>query len=524
MGRPVRLHSPGLAAALERGDGVRLRDRRSAQPAQSGLYVTAPLFVVAWATSETGGSTSAITGCPGTTGSRCCAPSRDVDVPGAGHHHRPAGPAGCTSVSTSPATRGQDTRQRICCWHPHRCWRSPLVVVLLAVGSMAKGFVNIPAAYTNARPTSRALTRNSCAMADEVLVGPTSTPEYSRRPRPDLGKCGPLGGEKPIASPPTASATTSTPSPVHANPEQSATTARRTSPTSGSGSPAEPAAATDRSASTDKVFPPFGQPRPPRDGQLRENTLAAKATSACSMNCPLDHRTVRSSSPQPVLTGTPTTTGSSHYGQSLKLQWGVRRSDGTFPGAGQGLSHRHPGAAGLAQPPFPAQGRARGSQRGADRRRRPHLSSEQWFGFTPPRVPILQTAQQFLGTRNPVLMDIASAAHFPKRPVLRTSPASPRSAQYRILPNLKQVVVSSFMWQSARARRPFLFIQALQSTSTVPTYLSDDWYRDWGAIERYIRVVPAAQSPTPSSEQGATGFTDGAATDRSGRCPEMRCA
>ena len=41
--------------------------------------------------------------------------------------------------------------------------------------------------------------------------------------------------------------------------------------------------------------------------------------------------------------------------------------------------------------------------------------------------------------------------------------------QYRIRPNLKQVVVSSNMWQTARAGGPFLFIQALLSTTTVPT-------------------------------------------------------
>ena len=43
----------------------------------------------------------------------------------------------------------------------------------------------------------------------------------------------------------------------------------------------------------------------------------------------------------------------------------------------------------------------------------PNLSADQWFAFTPPRVPVLQTAQQFLGSQTPVLMDIATAANFP---------------------------------------------------------------------------------------------------------------
>ncbi|HTM86419.1 MAG TPA: arabinosyltransferase C-terminal domain-containing protein, partial [Mycobacterium sp.] len=39
-------------------------------------------------------------------------------------------------------------------------------------------------------------------------------------------------------------------------------------------------------------------------------------------------------------------------------------------------------------------------------------------------------------------------------------------------------------------------------TSTIPTYLRDDWYRDWGSIESYDRVVPATQAPAAAVQQG----------------------
>jgi arabinosyltransferase A len=64
------------------------------------------------------------------------------------------------------------------------------------------------------------------------------------------------------------------------------------------------------------------------------------------------------------------------------------------------------------------------------------------------------------------------------------------------------VVVSSNKWQSAEDGGPFLFIQALLRTSSVPTYLRDDWYRDWGSIERYDRVVPASAAPNAVIDQG----------------------
>ncbi len=134
----------------------------------------------------------------------------------------------------------------------------------------------------------------------------------------------------------------------------------------------------------------------------------------------------------------------------------------------------------------------------------PNLSDDQWFGFTPPpRVPQLQTAQQFLGSQTPVMLDIATAANFPCQRPFSEHLGVAELPQYRILPNVKQVVVSSNMWQSAqKGGPPFLFIQALLRTSSIPTYLNNDWYRDWGSLERYDPVVPPAQAPMAAIDQG----------------------
>jgi len=120
-----------------------------------------------------------------------------------------------------------------------------------------------------------------------------------------------------------------------------------------------------------------------------------------------------------------------------------------------------------------------------------------------PRVPVLETAQQLLGSHTPVLMDIATAANFPCQRPFSEHLGVAELPEYRILPNFKQVVVSSKQWQSAEGGGPFLFIQSLLGTTTVPTYLRDDWYRDWGWIERYNRVVPAAAAPNAVIDQGS---------------------
>ena len=386
------------------------------------------------------------------------------------------------------------------------------VMALLAVGSMAKGFAQRYPAYTTAKANLAALrsglSAGSCAMADDVLVeADTNAGMLQPAPGQTWGRYGPLGGKSPVGFTPNGISDTLEPTePFVANPGT----------VNSDGSPNKPNAGVAYAGGTgggygpvgvngSRVFLPFGlnPATTPVLGSYRENTVAAKATSAWYE---LPPRTPD----RPLVTVAAAGAiwyydeeGAFNYGQSLKLQWGVRRSDGTF----QGLDMVQPIDT-IAQKAwrnlrFPlawAPPEANVARIVADD---PNLSTDQWFGFTPPRVPVLQTAQQFLGTETPVLMDIATAANFPCQRPFAERLGVAELPQYRILPNLKQVVVSSNMWQSARAGGPFLFIQALLTTATVPTYLRDDWYRDWGAIERYIRVVPPAQAPDAVIEQGS---------------------
>jgi arabinosyltransferase A len=387
-----------------------------------------------------------------------------------------------------------------------------LIMVLLAVGSMAKGFVQRYPAYTNAKANIEALgsglTKNSCAMADEVLVeADVNSGMLKPAPGQTWGRYGPLGGENPIGFNPNGVSDNLDPvAPFIANPGT----------VNNDGSPNKPNVGIGFAGGTgggygpvgvngSKVFLRFGlDPKTtPVMGSYKANTLAAKATSAWYELPPR-------SPDRPIVAVAAAGAiwyyddeGEFHYGQSLKLQWGVRQSDGSFKALDkvypidtqEQLAWRN-----LRFPLKDAPPEANVVRIVADD---PNLSNEQWFGFTPPRVPVLQTASKFLGTETPVLMDIASAAQFPCQRPFSEHLGIAEVPQYRILPNLKQVVVSSNMWQSARAGGPFLFIQALLSTSTVPTYLDNDWYRDWGAIERYIRVVPASQAPDAVVDRGA---------------------
>ena len=387
-----------------------------------------------------------------------------------------------------------------------------LIMVLLAVGSMAKGFAQRYPAYTTGKANLAALqsglSTSSCAMADDVLVeSDTNAGMLQPTPGQKWGQYGPLGGENPIGFTPNGISDNLDPiAPFIANPGT----------VNSDGSPNKPSFGIAFSGGTgggygpvgvngSKVFLPFGlDPKTtPVMGSYKQDALAAKVTSAWYDLPPRSPN-------RPLVTVTAAGAiwyyddeNEFHYGQSLKLQWGIRGADGSFTALDkvQPIDTIEQKAwRNLRFPLAWAPPEANVARIVADD---PNLSADQWFGFTPPRVPPLQTAQEFLGTRTPILMDIATAANFPCQRPFSEHLGIAELPQYRILPNLKQVVVSSNMWQSARAGGPFLFIQALLTTATVPTYLRDDWYRDWGAIERYIRVVPAAQAPNAVIDEGS---------------------
>ena len=475
------------------------------------LYVTALLFVLAWATSGINGwfyvgnygvpwfdKQPVIAGIPVTGMFLGLAIITGVL---AGWLHFRMDYAGHTEVANT-------RRNRVLASTPLLVVAT--IMVVLEVASMAKGAAARYPAYTTAKANVAALTSSaSCAMADDVLVEPdTNAGLLPPVPGQRFGPDGPLGGLDPQNFTPNGVADSlEPPEPVTANPGT----------VNSDGSPNKPNVGIGFSAGTgggygpegvngSRVFLPFGldPARTPVMGSYGENTAAAKATSAWYA---LPPRTPD----RPLVTVAAAGAiwsydyaGGFLYGQSLKLQWGVAKPDGTFTALNEvfpidAVESPQRAWRNLRFPLATAPPEANAARILADD---PNLSDDQWFAFTPPRVPVLETAQQYLGSETPVLMDIATAANFPCQRPFAEHLGIAELPRYRVLPNAKQVVVSSNQWQSADDGGPFLFIQSLLRTATVPTYLRDDWYEDWGSIERYERVVPATVAPDAAVEQG----------------------
>lgn len=387
------------------------------------------------------------------------------------------------------------------------------IMVVLELGSMLKATASRYPVYTtgaaNISALRSGLSDESCAMADDVLVeADTNAGMLAPVPGQRWGKYGPLGGENPVGFTPNGISDTLEPAePVAANPGTVNSDGPVDKPNIGVGFAAGTGGGYGpEGVNGSRVFLPFGldPERTPVMGSYDENQQAAKATSAWYQ---LPPRTPD----RPLVTVAAAGAiwyyeedGSFNYGQSLKLQWGVHRPDGSY----QALNEVQPidifqqkAWRNLRFPLATAPPEANVARIVADD---PNLSEDQWFGFTPPRVPVLQTAEQFLGSDTPVLMDIATAANFPCQRPFAVHLGIAELPQYRLIPNFKQMVASSNQWQSAADGGPFLFIQALLRTATIPTYLKGDWYRDWGSLERYIRVVPRDQAPDAVVEEGST--------------------
>ncbi|KZS67992.1 arabinosyltransferase domain-containing protein [Mycobacterium ostraviense] len=385
-----------------------------------------------------------------------------------------------------------------------------VIMVLGEVGSLAKGAAARYPLYTTAKANLAALesglSPNSCAMADDVLAEPDPNAGMLQPvPGQTFGPDGPLGGVNPVGFKPEGVGEDLKSDPVVSKPGV----------VNSDASPNKPNAAITDSAGTaggkgpvgvngSHAALPFGldPARTAVMGSYGENTLAATATSAW-------YQLPARSADRPLVVISAAGAiwsykedGDFVYGQSLKLQWGLTRPDGSIQALGQVFP--------IDLGPQPAWRNLRfpltWAPPEADVARivayDPNLSPEQWFAFTPPRVPVLETLQQLIGSQTPVLMDIATAANFPCQRPFSEHLGVAELPQYRIMPDHKQTAVSSNLWQSSSTGGPFLFTQALLRTSTISTYLRGDWYRDWGTVEQYYRLVPADQAPDAVVQQG----------------------
>ncbi|WNG90487.1 arabinosyltransferase domain-containing protein [Mycobacterium sp. ITM-2016-00317] len=120
------------------------------------------------------------------------------------------------------------------------------------------------------------------------------------------------------------------------------------------------------------------------------------------------------------------------------------------------------------------------------------LSPEHWIALTPPRIPELRTLQEVVGSSDPVLLDWLVGLAFPCQRPFGHRNGVIEVPQWRILPDRFGAEANSPVMDYLGGG-PLGITELLTRPVTVPTYLENDWFRDWGALQRLVPFYPDAE-------------------------------
>ncbi|MBI3215560.1 MAG: arabinosyltransferase [Mycobacterium sp.] len=119
------------------------------------------------------------------------------------------------------------------------------------------------------------------------------------------------------------------------------------------------------------------------------------------------------------------------------------------------------------------------------------LSPQHWIAVTPPRIPQLKSLQEVVGSQDPVLLDWLVGLAFPCQRPFGHQNGVTEVPKWRILPDRFGAEANSPVMDYLGGG-PLGISELLFRAESVPTYLKDDWFRDWGALQRLAPFYPNA--------------------------------
>ncbi|MGU3502739.1 arabinosyltransferase domain-containing protein [Mycobacterium sp. C31M] len=120
------------------------------------------------------------------------------------------------------------------------------------------------------------------------------------------------------------------------------------------------------------------------------------------------------------------------------------------------------------------------------------LAPQHWIAVTPPRIPELRTLQDVVGSTDPVMLDWLVGLAFPcQRPFFHSNGVT-EVPKWRILPDRFGAEANSPVMDYLGGG-PLGITELLLRAVPVPTYLRDDWFRDWGSLQQLRQWYPNAK-------------------------------
>ena len=113
-----------------------------------------------------------------------------------------------------------------------------------------------------------------------------------------------------------------------------------------------------------------------------------------------------------------------------------------------------------------------------------------WVALTPPRVPELQSLNTAVGSTQPVLMDWVVPLAFPYQRPYGVVHGIAEVPTLRITSD-RALTIDTNAYQDAIGGGPLGWTGLVTSARTLPTYLANDWNRDWARCRNWCRWNPA---------------------------------
>ncbi|MGX9675221.1 arabinosyltransferase domain-containing protein [Mycobacterium sp. HM-7] len=120
------------------------------------------------------------------------------------------------------------------------------------------------------------------------------------------------------------------------------------------------------------------------------------------------------------------------------------------------------------------------------------LAPQHWIALTPPRIPKLRTLQDVVGSKDPVMLDWLVGLAFPCQRPFGHDNGVTEVPKWRILPDRFGAEANSPVMDYLGGG-PLGITELLFKAMPVPTYLKDDWFRDWGSLQQFTQYYPDAQ-------------------------------
>jgi len=357
-------------------------------------------------------------------------------------------------------------------------------MVLVFVGSMTAGIVRQYPTYSNAWANLRAFT-GGCGLADDVLVEPDANDGFLTALPGNYGPLGPLGGDKPVGFTPNG-----VPEKIVAE------TIRQNLPQPGTDYDwDQPLKLKTPGVNGSTVPLPYGldPKRVPLAGTYVEGPQQQQSRLASAWY-QLPARD--DAHPLVVITAAGTITGDSVFNgrseaQKVELEYARPGPDGAPITAGSLVPYDLgpiPSWRNLRFPRARIPTDAVAVRVVAEDR---SLTPGDWIAVTPPRVPELRSVQEYIGSKQPVLMDWAVGLAFPcQQPMLHANGVT-EIPKFRITPDYNAKRKDTDTWEDGLNGGLLGITDLLLRAHVMATYLSNDWGRDWGSLRKFDTIVNA---------------------------------